>query len=144
MSFELPPAHFASFLVGEPKAFPFVVRRRLPSVTVLLGLLTGDEGGLEFMVVRGREKRKGYQREGWRDIQRMSYTEEKGNRKAHKTLSWGKGGHFGKSQKKLSLPRLPIFPHFSVFVPSGLVLPFCGFGECCSRSRELGWEPRGD
>jgi hypothetical protein len=33
---------------------------------------------------------------------------------------------------------LPTFPHDSDFVPSGLVLPLCGFVDCCSRSRELG------
>jgi hypothetical protein len=32
VSFELPPARFARFLVGEPKAFPFVVRWCLLSV----------------------------------------------------------------------------------------------------------------
>jgi hypothetical protein len=31
VSFELPPARFASFLVGELNAFPFIVRRRLLS-----------------------------------------------------------------------------------------------------------------
>jgi hypothetical protein len=31
VSFKLPPARFARFLVGEPNAFPFVIRRRLPS-----------------------------------------------------------------------------------------------------------------
>jgi hypothetical protein len=40
----------------------------------------------------------------------------------------GEGGRFGISQQKLSLPRLPIFPHSFNFVPSDL--------ECCSRSRE--------
>jgi hypothetical protein len=54
VSSELPPACFASFLVGEPKAFPFVVRRRLPSVTGPLEVLAGDEGELEFVVVWGR------------------------------------------------------------------------------------------
>jgi hypothetical protein len=68
VSFELPPARFASFLVGEPKAFPFVIRWCLPLATGLLEGLAGDEGESEFMMVRGREKReKGYLREGWRD-----------------------------------------------------------------------------
>jgi hypothetical protein len=65
VSFELPPATFAIFLVGEPKAFPFVIRRRLPSITRLIVALAGDEGGLEFMVVWDREKDgKCYGREG--------------------------------------------------------------------------------
>jgi hypothetical protein len=58
VSFELPPACFTSFLVREPNAFPFVVRRRLLSVMGLLGVLTGDEGESEFMVVWGREKKE--------------------------------------------------------------------------------------
>jgi hypothetical protein len=77
------PQHFTSFLVGEPKAFPFVVRRRLPLVTGILEALAGDEGESEFMVVRGREKR-GYKREGWRDGRRMADTEEKGARRLKK------------------------------------------------------------
>jgi hypothetical protein len=56
VSSELPPARFARFFVVEPRAFPFVVRRRLPSVTGLLEALAGDEGESEFMVVWGREK----------------------------------------------------------------------------------------
>jgi hypothetical protein len=58
VSFELPPAHFTNFLVGEPKAFPFVVRWRLLSVTGLQGVLAGDEFDSEFMVVRGRERKE--------------------------------------------------------------------------------------
>jgi hypothetical protein len=65
VSFELPPARFASFLVREPKVFPFVVRRRLLSVMGLLGVLAGDEGESEFMVVWGREKKEiGLQKRG--------------------------------------------------------------------------------
>jgi hypothetical protein len=72
VSFELPPACFASFLVGEPKAFNLIIRRRLPLVTGLLGVLAGDGGELEFMVVWGRESKKatgeraGETDKGWR------------------------------------------------------------------------------
>jgi hypothetical protein len=83
-----------------------------------------------------RKEKKGYRREGWIDGRRTAVTEEKGRRKAQKTLPGAKGGRFGKSQQKLSLPQLPIFPHSSNFAPSGLVLPFCGVGVCCSRSHE--------
>jgi hypothetical protein len=58
VSFGLPPAQFASFLMGEPKAFTLFVRWHLLSVTGLLGVLAGDEGESEFMVVRDREKKE--------------------------------------------------------------------------------------
>jgi hypothetical protein len=91
VSFELPPARFARFLVWEPKAFlfdaPFVIHWRLPSVTRLLVALAGDEGVLEFMFV---QEKKGDKRdtEEWTDIR----TKDGGNgkerrKKAQKTLS---------------------------------------------------------
>jgi hypothetical protein len=65
VSFELPPTHLASFLVWEPKSFPFIVRRHLPSLIRHLIALVGEEGELEIMVDQEREKReKDYQREG--------------------------------------------------------------------------------
>jgi hypothetical protein len=72
----------------------------------------------------------------WRDGRRTPDTEEKGGRKSQKICMWRKGGCFAKSQQKLSLPQLPIFPHSSSFAPSDIILPFCGFGDCYSRSRE--------
>jgi hypothetical protein len=138
VSFELPPARFARFLVGKPKAFPFVDRRRLPSVTGLLEALAGYDGESKFMVVLGREK-------GKRLLKRVLERRTKDGRhgierckKAQKTLSWGKGGCFGKSQQKLSLPQLPSLSHSFAFAPSDLVLPFCGCGDCFSRSCERG------
>jgi hypothetical protein len=82
VSFELPPARFASFLVGEPKAFPFIVQRRLLSVTGLLWVFWLGMGvswsSWWFGEERKREKkREGYQREVWRDAQRMAYTKER-------------------------------------------------------------------
>jgi hypothetical protein len=50
VSFELPPTRFTSFLVGEPKAFPFVVRRHFPSVTRILVASAGGEGESEFVM----------------------------------------------------------------------------------------------
>jgi hypothetical protein len=41
VSFELPAVSFTIFLVGEPHAFPFVVRRSLLSVTGLLRFFLG-------------------------------------------------------------------------------------------------------
>jgi hypothetical protein len=58
VSFEPPPAHFASFLVGEPKAFPFVFWQRLPSVTRLLVASAEDKGESESMMVQERENEK--------------------------------------------------------------------------------------
>jgi hypothetical protein len=37
------------------------------------------------------------------------------------TLLWVKGGRFGKSQQKLSLPQLPIFPRSFSLAPSDLI-----------------------
>jgi hypothetical protein len=81
VSFELPPARFTIFLVGEPKAFPFVIRRCLLPVMGILGVLAGDEGNLVFMVVRGRKRenatkeRAGDTHKGWRT--RRGKAEEK-------------------------------------------------------------------
>jgi hypothetical protein len=126
---------FPSFLAGEPKAFPFVVRRCLPSVMGLLGVLAGGEG-VGIHGGSGQRKEKRLPKIGLeRHIKDGIHGRER-QKKRLKNTSSGKGGHFGKSQQKLSLPRLPTFPHYSAFIPSGLVLPFCGFGDCCSRSRE--------
>jgi hypothetical protein len=86
VSIELPPAHFTSFFVREKKPFPFVIRRRLLSVTGLLGVLAGDEGGLEFMVVRGREKKKRLPKRGLERHTKDGVHRRKGRRKAPKTL----------------------------------------------------------
>jgi hypothetical protein len=83
VSFELPPTRFTIFLVGEPNAFPFVIRWRLPSVMRLIVASAGDEGESEFMVVQEREKReKDCRREGGEtDEGRGTWdTEEKGVR----------------------------------------------------------------
>jgi hypothetical protein len=74
VSFELITTRFIIFLVGEPKAFPFVIRRHLPSVTRLLVASTGDEGESKFMMVQERDRRDkkvtlregGDTDEGWR------------------------------------------------------------------------------
>jgi hypothetical protein len=90
VSFELPPLRVSSFLVGEPKAFPFVVRRCLLSVTGLLGVLAGDEGELEFMVVWGRERK--YRRLPMRGLEKRTKDSVHG-RKAEERLkntSWEK------------------------------------------------------
>jgi hypothetical protein len=87
VSFELPQARFASFLVVEPKAFPFVVRRRLLSVTGLLGVLAGDGCDLEFMVVWGRERKEiGLPKRGVERRTKDGLHERKAGEKAKKTL----------------------------------------------------------
>jgi hypothetical protein len=69
VSFKLPPTRFASFLVGEPKAFPFIVRRRFPSVMRLLVASDGDKGGLVDLHYGPREikERRRIPKRGRRD-----------------------------------------------------------------------------
>jgi hypothetical protein len=137
VSFELPPARFSSFLDGEPNAFPFVAWRRLLLAPGILGVLAGDECDLEFMVVRGRERKEiGLPNRGLERRTKDGLHERKAGEKAKKTLREEKAVTLVKVSLKTELTKFPTFPHFSAFVPSGLVLPFCGFDDCCSRSRE--------
>jgi hypothetical protein len=90
-------------------------------------------------VVRGRERKEiGLPKRGLERRTKDGLHERKAGEKAQKTLLWRKGGHFGRSQQKLSSPSIPTCTHCSAFIPSSIVLPFCGFGDCCSRSRERG------
>jgi hypothetical protein len=101
VSFELPPARFAIVLVGEPKAFPFVVRRRLLSVMGLLGVLAGDEGDSEFMVVRGREKKEiGLPKRGLERRTKGGLHKRKTGEKAKKTLCEEKAVTLGSLSEK--------------------------------------------
>jgi hypothetical protein len=56
--------------------------------------------------------------------------------KATKKYVRGEGGHFGKSQQKLSLPQLSIFPYFCLSLLPPISFYSCCFDNCCSRSRE--------
>jgi hypothetical protein len=86
-----------------------------------------------------RERReKGYQREGGRRVKYGGH----GREKAKKHLL-GECGRFGKSQQKLSLTQLPIFPHSFASAPSDL-FPFLWLWRLLlsvpRAGPELGWE----
>jgi hypothetical protein len=115
VSFEMPPTRFARFLVGEPKAFPFVIRWCLPLVTRLLVASAGDKGESDFMVVQAREEREEATKE--RAERRTKYGGHRRGVRRLKKHFHGEGAHFGKSQQKLSLPQLLIFPHSFASAP---------------------------
>jgi hypothetical protein len=102
VSFELPLARFTSFLVVEPKAFPFIFRWHLPSVVRLLVASAGDMVESGSMMVQKRKKRKRLPKRGQRDGRRIVVTEEKRCKRLLKKHFRGEGGRFGKSQQKLS------------------------------------------
>jgi hypothetical protein len=101
VSFKRTPTRFTIFLVGEPNAFPFIVRWHLPSVTRLLVASAGDEGESEFMVVQERENREQATN---KRVERRAKDGGHGRerRKKAKKHFRGEGGRFGKSQQKLA------------------------------------------
>jgi hypothetical protein len=73
----------------------------------------------------------------------MKDTEEKRPKMLLKKHFCGKGGRFGKSQQKLSLPQLPIFTHSFDSAPSDFFLFLWLWRLLLSAPQarpELGWE----
>jgi hypothetical protein len=88
VAFEPPPVHFASFLVGEPKAFPCIVQLCLQSrmgismVLVMVESSVSHMSHMSHMLDSGRKVRKErLPKRGWQDVQNTAQGNRKQERK---------------------------------------------------------------